>query len=44
MKKVEIKIEKFKCVVAKEHWFTMLRNKFWSTFSYFSQDELEEGI
>lgn len=22
----------------------MIRNKFWSTFSYFTNDELEEGI
>ena len=28
----------------KEQWFHMIRSRFWSTFSHFNDEELEDGI
>jgi len=28
----------------KERWFAMVRSRFWSTFSFFSDEELEQGV
>ena len=30
--------------IAKNQWFEMIRNRFWSTFSYFNDEELEAGL
>ncbi len=30
--------------IAKNKWLEMIRNRFWSTFSYFNDEELEAGI
>mgnify|MGYP003655807984 CR=1 FL=1 len=30
--------------IAKEDWFALIRRRFWSTFSHFSDDQLEVGI
>jgi cyclopropane fatty-acyl-phospholipid synthase-like methyltransferase len=30
--------------IAKNQWLEMIRNRFWSTFSYFNDEELEAGI
>ena len=30
--------------LSKQKWFNMIRTRSWSTFSYFNNDELEEGI
>lgn len=30
--------------IAKNRWLEMIRNRFWSTFSYFNDEELEVGI
>jgi hypothetical protein len=30
--------------IAKNQWLEMIRNRFWSTFSYFNDEELEAGL
>jgi len=30
--------------IAKTQWLEMIRNRFWSTFSYFNDEELEAGL
>ena len=30
--------------IEKMQWFSFIRNRYWSTFSYFSNEEIEEGI
>ena len=32
------------CKLEKARWIRMVRSRFWSTFSYFTDDELEAGI
>ena len=32
------------CKLEKARWFKMVRARFWSTFSHFSDEELEQGI
>lgn len=34
----------FDISMTKEQWFHIIKSRFWSTFSHFSDDELDEGI
>lgn len=34
----------FRATLPKERWFKMVRSRFWSTFSHFSDAELEAGL
>jgi ubiquinone/menaquinone biosynthesis C-methylase UbiE len=31
-------------IISKENWYNMMRSRFWSTFSYLTDSEIEEGI
>eukprot|EP00040_Diaphanoeca_grandis_P004322 m.28131 g.28131 ORF g.28131 m.28131 type:complete len:302 (+) comp15868_c0_seq2:249-1154(+) len=37
-------VEKFNVGLPLSSWCTMIRNRFWSTFSNFTDDEIEEGV
>ncbi len=41
---VSEQIHHYPVQISKNQWFEMLRNRIWSTFSYFSDEELEAGI
>ena len=40
---VETTLEAYPCQIALDRWQTMVRGRFWSTFSKFTDDELEEA-
>jgi hypothetical protein len=40
---VDSSVEAYSCQVEMETWLKMVRSRFWSTFSHFSDDELESG-
>jgi len=40
---VKQNVHPFPCEVALETWLGMIKNRFWSTFSKFTESELEEG-
>ena len=42
--KVEIKEADYSVSLPKATWLQMVGNKFWSTFSHCSEDELSEGL
>lgn len=41
---VEVHAHEYRAELAKATWLGMMRDKFWSTFSHCTQQELEEGI
>lgn len=41
---VELREEAFAFEIPKEEWFALIRRRFWSTFSHFSDEQLEVGI
>jgi non-heme Fe2+,alpha-ketoglutarate-dependent halogenase len=41
---VEVRELRYPCRLPLDRWCTMMRQRFWSTFSHFSDEELEEGI
>ncbi|MBL4848921.1 MAG: hypothetical protein JKY65_25645 [Planctomycetes bacterium] len=41
---VEEQEHAFRFEIPREEWFTLVRNRFWSTFSAFSDEQLEAGI
>ncbi|KAJ8603857.1 hypothetical protein CTAYLR_000315 [Chrysophaeum taylorii] len=41
---VTTSIEAFPCEIRKQAWIEMVRSRFWSTFSHFTDAELERGI
>jgi len=43
-KLVETKIKPYPCTIAKADWIRMVQQRFWSTFSHFSEEELAAGV
>jgi len=41
---VTVETATYRAVMPKQRWFAMVRDRFWSTFSNFSDDELAAGI
>jgi len=41
---VSYQTQAFPVQIAKKQWLEMIRNRFWSTFSYFNDEELEAGL
>jgi SAM-dependent methyltransferase len=41
---VKVAEEEYSIKMSRDRWFTMLRNRFWSHLSAFSDEEMEEGI
>ena len=41
---VSTEVLDYEVVIGKEQWFTMIRNRFWSTFADMSDGEIEEGL
>lgn len=41
---VSYQTHSYSLYLPKQQWFTMIRNRFWSTFSYFNDEELAAGI
>lgn len=41
---VETRIKPYPCVIEKAQWFRMIKQRFWSTFSNFTEEELDAGI
>lgn len=36
-------LEAYPCAIPLHRWLSMIRSRFWSTFSYFTDEQLEEG-
>jgi 2-polyprenyl-3-methyl-5-hydroxy-6-metoxy-1,4-benzoquinol methylase len=41
---VETKIKPYPCTISKAEWIRMVNQRFWSTFSHFTEDELAAGV